>query len=86
VFSARYALSPYIKQIRFVFKGVMIQFVLRSKHTPFVLKTPAVIALQGQVAVCSEIHTKHMHAVCGQNGDYRVEQFRDLSSVEEPLQ
>jgi hypothetical protein len=26
VFTARYALSPYIKQIRFVFKGLMLQF------------------------------------------------------------
>jgi hypothetical protein len=24
VFTARYALSPYIKQIRFVFKGLMV--------------------------------------------------------------
>jgi hypothetical protein len=24
VFTARYALSPYIKQIRFVFKGLML--------------------------------------------------------------
>jgi hypothetical protein len=33
VFTARYALSPYIKQIRFVFKG------LKSVHTPTYVST-----------------------------------------------
>jgi hypothetical protein len=28
VFTARYALSPYIKQIRFVFKGLIVHGVL----------------------------------------------------------
>jgi hypothetical protein len=28
VFTARYALSPYIKQIRFVFKGLMTHFLI----------------------------------------------------------
>jgi hypothetical protein len=31
VFTARYALSPYIKQIRFVFKGLMIWNVTQGK-------------------------------------------------------
>jgi hypothetical protein len=28
VFTARYALSPYVKQIRFVFKGLMVVVVV----------------------------------------------------------
>jgi hypothetical protein len=30
VFTARYALSPYIKQIRFVFKGLNVVEMLRT--------------------------------------------------------
>jgi diacylglycerol kinase len=30
VFTARYALSPYIKQIRFVFKGLIVMMTLQS--------------------------------------------------------
>jgi hypothetical protein len=32
VFTARYALSPYIKQIRFVFKGLIWLIIWRSEH------------------------------------------------------
>jgi hypothetical protein len=31
VFTARYALSPYIKQMRFVFKGVILFLLLSIK-------------------------------------------------------
>jgi hypothetical protein len=33
VFTARYALSPYIKQIRFVFKGLMSVFLLYTARS-----------------------------------------------------
>jgi hypothetical protein len=33
VFTARYALSPYIKQTRFVFKGLMLQILEGSRKT-----------------------------------------------------
>jgi hypothetical protein len=36
VFTARYALSPYIKQIRFVFKGLKIAMRLRRKTEAYV--------------------------------------------------
>jgi hypothetical protein len=32
VFTARYALSPYIKQIRFVFKGLIITHLRNKCH------------------------------------------------------
>jgi hypothetical protein len=32
VFTARYALSPYIKQIRFVFKGLITQWATQAQH------------------------------------------------------
>jgi hypothetical protein len=38
VFTARYALSPYIKQIRFVFKGLRLRCVLASAAGPFSTK------------------------------------------------
>jgi hypothetical protein len=50
VFTARYALSPYIKQIRFVFKGLMLYREI--------------------IAVCSEIHKKHINTLCGQNVEF----------------
>jgi hypothetical protein len=40
VFTARYALSPYIKQIRFVFKGLM------NKEWARIRKAPVVTALE----------------------------------------
>jgi hypothetical protein len=36
VFTARYALSPYIKQIRFVFKGLISHIDLGHFHRLFV--------------------------------------------------
>jgi hypothetical protein len=47
MFTARYALSHYIKQIGFVGKGLMLYREI--------------------IAVCSEIHTKHINTLCRQN-------------------
>jgi hypothetical protein len=46
VFTARYALSPYIKQIRFIFKGLMplalgtaVYVGMQNAHKPFLWQT-----------------------------------------------
>jgi hypothetical protein len=49
VFTARYALSPYIKQIRFVFKGLMM-FVL-------------LLSARGRVVV-QELHAVSSFSLC----------------------
>jgi hypothetical protein len=38
VFTARYALSPYIKQIRFVFKGLIFQELVQFVVMDFIFK------------------------------------------------
>jgi hypothetical protein len=43
------------------------QSVPRSKHTVSVIKTSQLILYREIVAVCSQIHTKHLNALCGQN-------------------
>jgi hypothetical protein len=40
VFTARYALNPYIKQIRFVFKGLMTCRLQSSNQTVLIILTP----------------------------------------------
>jgi hypothetical protein len=66
VFTARYALSPYIKQIGFVFKGLKIQFLSPSKHSVSVIKANELMLYSKIIIVCSQIHTKYS-AICGQN-------------------
>ena len=44
-----------------------IQSVPRSKHTPSVIKTSQLMLYREIMAVCSEIHTKHINTVFGQN-------------------
>jgi len=44
-----------------------IQSVPRSKHSVSVIKTSQLILYREIMAVCSEIHTKHINTVCGQN-------------------
>ena len=40
-----------------------VQSVPRSKHTP----SRQLMLYRETMAVCSEIHTKHINTVCGQN-------------------
>jgi hypothetical protein len=68
VFTARYALSPYIKQIRFVFKGLKIQLVPRSKLR--VIKTSQLMPHREILVVCSEIHKKYVNTLCRQNVEF----------------
>jgi hypothetical protein len=49
---------------------IKIQFVPRSKHFLFVIKTSQLMLYREIVAVCSEIHTKHINALCGLNVEF----------------
>jgi hypothetical protein len=55
VFTARYALSPYIKQIRFVFKGLNFftqeALVIECVNMPLEVKRLLVFVLVGRNAV-----------------------------------
>ena len=35
----------------------------------FVIKTSQLVLYREKMAVCSEIHTKHINTVCGQNAE-----------------
>jgi hypothetical protein len=47
-----------------------IQSVPRSKHSVCVIKTNQLMLYGEIIAVCSEIHTKHINTLCGQNVDF----------------
>ena len=44
-----------------------IQSVPHSKHSPSVTKTSQLRLYREIIAVCSQIHTKHINTLCGQN-------------------
>jgi hypothetical protein len=44
-----------------------IQSVPRSKHSVSVMKTNHSMLYREIIDVCSEIHTKHINTLCGQN-------------------
>ena len=46
---------------------IKIQSVPRSKHFFSVIKTSQLMLYREIIAVCSEIHTKHINTLCGQN-------------------
>ena len=43
------------------------QFLPRRKHSASVLKTDKLMLYREIIAVCSEIHAKHINTLCGQN-------------------
>ena len=43
------------------------QSVQRSKHSVSVIQTSQLMLYREIMAVCSEIHTKHINTLCGQN-------------------
>jgi len=46
------------------FKGLKTQFVPRSKHSESATKTRQLLLYRGgKIAVCSEIHAKHINAL-----------------------
>jgi hypothetical protein len=53
--------------------SLKIQSVPRSEHTVSVIQTSQLMLYREIIAVCSEIHTKHINTLCGQN----VELFKD---------
>ena len=46
---------------------IFIQSVPRSKHSTSVVKTSHLMLFREIIAVCSEIHTKHIHTLCGKH-------------------
>src|SRR5215468_6276912 len=46
---------------------INIQSVPRSKHSVSVIKSSQLMLYREIIAVCSEIHTKHMNTLCGWN-------------------
>ena len=44
-----------------------IQSVPRSKHSVWFIKTSQLMLYREIIAVCSQIHTKHINTLCGQN-------------------
>jgi len=47
---------------------IMIRTVPRSKHSVSVIKKTSQLMLYREIiAVCSQIHTKHINTLCGQN-------------------
>ena len=43
------------------------QSVPRSKHSVSVVKSSQLMMYREIIAVCSQIHTKHINTLCGQN-------------------
>jgi hypothetical protein len=46
---------------------IKAQSVPRSKHTVSFIKTSQLMLYREIMAVCSQIHTKHINTLCGQN-------------------
>jgi hypothetical protein len=47
-----------------------IQSVPRSKHSASVIKTDMLMLYREIIAVCSQIHAKHINTPCGQNTEF----------------
>jgi hypothetical protein len=47
-----------------------IQLVPRSKHCVSLIKTSQLMLCGEIIVVCSEIHTKHINTLCGQNVEF----------------
>ena len=43
------------------------QSVPRSKHSVLVIQTSQLMLYREIIAVCSQIHTKHINTLCGKN-------------------
>jgi hypothetical protein len=59
---------PFFFLVRSINQNVIyIQSVPRSKHSVSVIKTTQLMLYREIIAVCSQIHTKHINTLCGQN-------------------
>jgi len=56
---------------------IKTQSVPRSKHSVWVIKTSQLMLYREIIAVCSQIHTRHINTMCGQN----VELYIKIQSV-----
>ena len=61
--------QPQINPLRtkLYLSNLKTQFVPSSKHSPSVIKTGKLMLYREIIAVCSQIHTKHINTLCGQN-------------------
>jgi hypothetical protein len=56
-----------ISRLNLAWITLNIQSVPRSKHTPSVIKTSQLMLYREIIAVCSQIHPKHINKLCGLN-------------------
>jgi hypothetical protein len=49
-----------------------MQLVPRGKHYISVMKTDHLVLCREIIAVCSQIHTKHVNTLCGQNVEFFI--------------
>jgi hypothetical protein len=54
----------------FIIVELKFQFVPRREHFVWVIKTSQLMLYREIIAVCSEIHTKHINTPCGQNVEF----------------
>ena len=66
----RQAVNPLNKK-RYL-SGLKIQSVPRSKQSASVLKIGKLMQYREIIAVCSQIHTKHINTLCGQNAELYI--------------
>ena len=67
----------------------MIQSAPRSEHTVSVIKSSQLMLYREIIAVSSEIHTKHINTLCGQNVEllnvklavYRSSPYRTVNTL-----
>jgi len=57
----------YVVNLSWSYEYMMIQPVPRDKHSVSVIKTSQLWQNREIIAVCSQIHTKHINTLCGQN-------------------
>jgi hypothetical protein len=77
VFTARYALSPYIKQIRFVFRGLIIRYILSRVLRLFPC---AYVAWKHNTAFC-RLCTSSVSASHGAEGALCATQFPRYTQI-----
>jgi hypothetical protein len=53
--------------VNYIYK---IQSVPRSKHSVSVIQTSQSMLYRDIIAVCSQIHTKHINTLCGRNVEF----------------
>jgi hypothetical protein len=73
----RHAARCISLQLHSCFKGIQlldsyinIQSVPRTKHSVSAIKTSQLMLYREIIAVSSQIHTKHINTLCGQNVEF----------------